>query len=191
MELVVLLVLIIGLTMLADYYIIQSMVLSICIISLSFPFIWSLLKGKWRDYNIEFANHLTHTLPNLKQELALFLLAGLFSNLFVQSNWRTIFIDLLNFMLNDNYILFSISISLIIVLLAIIGVHPIITVTILVTSINPFVFNITNEYYALLLLYSWAVANTVTPTTTVNNILSSILKEPLKKISIYLTVIYL
>ena len=57
----------------------SSIVLMICLVSLSFPLLWCVLKGKGADYFREFKDHLFLGIPRMRKEIVLFLIAGFFS----------------------------------------------------------------------------------------------------------------
>jgi DcuC family C4-dicarboxylate transporter len=53
------------------------------------------------------------------------------------------------------------------------GLHPIVTVKIFVTSIEPQSLGFSPEYFAVLLLASWGIGNTVSPASAVNHLISN------------------
>lgn len=77
------------------------------------------------------------------------------------------------------------SLSLLIVLTAVVGIHPIVVVTIFVTSIKPEMIGFSPELFAVLLLASWGVSNTISPSTAVNNLLANLLKVDVFVLSIH------
>lgn len=161
-----------------------SMVLSICLVALIFPITWCAIKRNLKQYKQEVKNHLTKTLPNLRQEITLFLTAGLFSGAFVNSPWSNAMVEFLNNHFGHSSILMTLVISLVVVSTGIIGLHPIISITIFVTSIDPTFIGLSREYFAMTLLASWGISNTVSPATAVNNLLAISLKSPIMDISL-------
>lgn len=162
-----------------------NMVLSICIVSIFFPLIWCFLRREFKSYLNEMKHYTTKTIPNLRQEMTLFLSAGLFSAIFVQSPLSIIMIDYLNLWFGQSVILMTFALSSIIIITAIIGMHPIILVTILVTSVEPSLIGLSKENFALILLASWGLSNTISPTTAVNNILAKFFNENIMTVSLY------
>jgi hypothetical protein len=58
-----------------------------------------------------------------------------------------------------------------------VGLHPIVLVTIFATGIDPASLGISPLFLALLLLGSWGISNPVSPASAVNNLLSGLLKK--------------
>jgi hypothetical protein len=56
-----------------------------------------------------------------------------------------------------------------------VGLHPIVLVTIFATGIDPASLGISPLFLALLLLGSWGISNPVSPASAVNNLLSGLL----------------
>lgn len=174
-ELFVLLVFSMGLILIIDKFTNISIVLAIAFVSLLFPLIWCLLKGIIRRYKNEVIMHATKTLPNLKTEFTLFLVAGIFSYAFVQSPLNEKSTELLNLFFGQSSLLMAIALSSVIILTGILGLHPVVMLTIFATSIDPEQIGLSSLYFAALLLGSAGIANTISPATAVNNLVSNTL----------------
>ncbi|MEW9672427.1 hypothetical protein [Ammoniphilus sp. 3BR4] len=183
-ELFLLLFLVMGLVLLMEMMISYSMVLIICLVSLIFPLLWCSLSGKGAFWAEEFQQHVYVGIPRMKKEIVLFLIAGFFSGAFVQAELSEHLIGLMNAVFGSFSLGAAIFISLLIVLSAVVGLHPIIMVTILATSIEPELIGFSPEYFAVLLLASWGISNTVSPATAVNNLLAHLLKVDVFELSI-------
>lgn len=66
---------------------------------------------------------------------------------------------------------------------AVAGLHPVVLLTVFVMTIDPAVIGFSSMQFAFLLLGSTAVANTISPSTAVNNLLSKELRIDLFTIS--------
>ncbi|HZG72989.1 MAG TPA: hypothetical protein VEY51_15735 [Chondromyces sp.] len=183
-ELIFLLLITTGLVLAVENFSSFNMVMAIALVSILFPVIWCLVKGNWEGYKQEVKQHLSTTIPNLQQEISLFLMAGLFSASFVHSPWSHQLVSLFSQLFGQSAILMTITLSLIIVAAAISGLHPIVVVTILVTSIDPEQINFSPQYFALTLLGSWSISNVLSPVTAANNLIARNLNQKLIDVSI-------
>lgn len=182
-ELSVLLVLTICVVLIVERISSLGMVLSICITAIFFPLLWCFIKGDKKDYLDEVKTHVFTTLPKMKKEITLFLTAGLFSAAFVSSTWSDLLVNWVNTYFSSSTLLLTLLMTTIIVLTASFGLHPIILVTILVTSISPESIGLSDEYFAVMLLASWGFSNTLSPATAVNNLLAGFLNSSLLDVS--------
>lgn len=160
-----------------------GMVLSISAVAVLFPLIWCFLKGNFKEYVEEVKRHTTNAIPNLQGEFTLFLSAGIFSYVFVRSPLSDKFIHLLNFLFGSSTLLLGIVLSLAMIVAAVIGLHPVVLLTVFVTTLEPAVIGFSPIQFAFLLLGSTAVANTISPSTAVNNVLSKELRVDLFTLS--------
>ncbi|MFS0575644.1 hypothetical protein AB1K83_08420 [Sporosarcina sp. 179-K 3D1 HS] len=160
-----------------------GMVMSISAVSVLFPFVWCLLKGQSRGYVEEVRRHTTSAIPNLQGEFTLFLVAGIFSYVFVRSPLSDQFVNLLHLAFGSSTLLLGIVLSVTMIGAAVAGLHPVVLLTVFVTTIDPAVIGFSPIQFAFLLLGSTAVANTISPSTAVNNLLSKELRVDLFTIS--------
>lgn len=162
----------------------SSMTFIICVLAALFPLLWCLIKGELKLYKREFRNHLFTGIPRMKKEIVLFLIAGFFSGAFVKTGWSTYLVEGLNGAFSSFNIGIAYVMAFLIVLTAMMGLHPIVVVTILVTSIDPLKIGFSHEFFAILLLTSWGISNTVSPATAVNNLLSGLMNVDLFEVSV-------
>ncbi|WP_174732400.1 hypothetical protein [Mesobacillus harenae] len=162
----------------------SSIVLMICIVSLFFPLVWCLVSGKGSAYLYELKQHLFVGIPRMKKEIVLFLIAGFFSGAFVHTDLSSALIEFIQNTFGAFHLGAAYFLSLIVVVTAVIGIHPIVVITIFVTSIKPELIGFSPEYFAILLLGSWGISNTVSPATAVNNLLANLLNVNIIDLSI-------
>lgn len=182
LELLGLLILIVFLVLLVERFTSYGMVFSVCLVSLIFPLFWSVIKGRKRQYFSGLLQHI-HSLPNVQSEITLFLIAGLFSAVFNESSLSNQLVILLNQYASFSTIFLTIFLSLMIIVPSIMGMHPIILISVLATSINPIEIGITKEYFAVILLINWGLSNVVSPATVISNVLSNEMKESVFDVS--------
>jgi hypothetical protein len=154
------------------------MVLITCMAAVLFPLIWCLAKGAYATYRQGLANHVTVTLPALKKEITLFLAAGFFSGSIGTTGFGAsvpVLLELIPLPISLSFSIFTVAL---ITITSMVGLHPIILVTILATGVDPAVVHISPNYFAVLLLGSWSLSNTVSPASAVNNLLAGLYKKP-------------
>lgn len=183
-ELIILIILMMILVLALENFTDFGMVLSICIVSIVFPLVWCFLKGDIKLYRKEGMDHLFGTLPRLRQEITLFLTSGLFSVAYINSPVSDQVIQLLNNYFGFSSVAMTLAILILIISAAIIGMHPIILVTIFATSIDPMQIGLSKEYFAITLLAGWGLSNTISPATAVNNILANSFNKDIMTVSL-------
>lgn len=185
LELAVYLILITGVVLLAEALITSvTMVFMVALASLILPFLWSLGFKRLADYKEGFKSHIYEGLPRIKKEIILFLVAGFFSGAFINANLGSLFVSTIQNIFGSFYIGTAYFICTIIFTAALIGIHPIVFITVLVTSVQPEMIGFSPEYFALLLLFSFGISNTISPSTAVNNLLANLLNEKLINVSL-------
>jgi len=183
-ELVFYLVFITAMVLLLEFLTSSSIVFMICLVSISFPLLWCLLKGKGNVYWREWKDHVFIGIPRVKKEIVLFLIAGFFSGAFVHTDLSGPLVGFIQQVFGSFQLGASLFLAGIVFLTALVGIHPIVPITIFVTSIDPAQIGFSQEYFALLLLGSWGVSNTIAPATAVNNLLANLLNVNLIDVSI-------
>ena len=146
-----------------------STVIVVALISLIFPLVWSAIIGHIRSLVREFkGNYYQITLPKLKNETVLFIGAGMFSSSIMYSQLAGLIPQILTDLGVTSLPLLSIFIVFIALFLAILGVHPIILVTLFGSTIQPSMYNISPTLLALLLTSCWALAAAISPSSASN-----------------------
>lgn len=160
------------------------MVLITCIAAVLLPLSWCWAKGAMATYRQGLANHVTVTLPALKKEMTLFLAAGFFSGSIGATGFGVSVPDLLEMIPIPISLSFSFFTVALITVTSMVGLHPIVLVTILATGIDPAAVHISPNYFAVLLLGSWGLSNTVSPVSAVNNLLAGLFKKPVYEFAV-------
>jgi DcuC family C4-dicarboxylate transporter len=142
------------------------------------------LLRKEKEYAAEIKRHFSFTIPGMRKEISLFLIAGFFSGAIVQADISPFLVHWLLMFSNASPIGITFFITVFMIITAIMGLHPIIFITIFASSIQPQALGLTPEFFALLLLGSWGISNAISPSTAVNNLLSVLCKTDIMTISI-------
>lgn len=153
------------------------MVLITCMAAVLFPLAWCLGKGAMATYRQGLTNHFTVTLPALQKEIALFLAAGFFSGSISATGFGASVPALLDAVPLPISLSFSIAAIALIAATSLIGIHPIVPVTVLATGIDPSAVHISPVYFGVLLLGGWGLSNPISPVSAVNNLLAGILQK--------------
>ncbi len=154
-----------------------QMLLITCLAAVIFPLGWCLAKGAMPTYRQGFANHVEVTLPALKKEIALFLAAGFFSGSIGATGFGESIPKLLAPIPLPIDVTFAVFAVVLIVGTSMIGLHPIVLVTVLANGIDPQSVGLTPLWLAVLLLGSWGASNTVSPASAVNNLLAGLFRK--------------
>lgn len=146
------------------YYMLEiSMIIVVCFLAVIVPSFYALVKREATGFSHYLTSQITGSFWKLKNELAIFIAAGFFGTALSATAFGEIISTLLLQWTLGSVLLFTLLIMLVTVLLALIGIHPIIIIIGIGSSITPAAIGISPEYAALLLLVSWTVATQLSP----------------------------
>lgn len=139
-------------------------VIIVSLASLIFPVIWlgfiRRLQILIRQFKIYFKS-----LPKLKNEIILFMGAGLLATSIDYSHLGNYISLILSFVVGQNALLLAVIIILSILMLSALGIHPIIPVTIIGGTLKAAAYGVTPTYLALILAISWAMGISISPSS--------------------------
>lgn len=168
----------IAVILIMESFIDLPMVLITCMTAVAVPLIWCLFQGQSAIYREGIVNHLQVTLPSLKKEITLFLAAGFFSGSIGATGIGDYLPSLLAFISLPIWLSFASMVVILMIISSLIGLHPIVLVTIFATGIDPSAVHMSANDYAILLLGSWGLSNPISPASAVNNLLAGLFKKP-------------
>lgn len=143
-----------------------QIIIVVAIASLIFPILWLGILTRLPILLREFKGDYFHkSLPNLKNEIILFVGAGLFASSITYSQLGDYVPKILSLFVGNNIILFSIVIMLISLFTAGIGIHPIVTITIIGGTVKASAYGVSPTYMALLLAITWAMGVSISPSS--------------------------
>ncbi|RAP77697.1 hypothetical protein [Paenibacillus montanisoli] len=148
-----------------------------CMAAVAFPMLWCWAKGAWSAYRQGLVHHAAVTLPALKKEITLFLAAGFFSGSVGAAGFGAFVPKLLDPLPLPIDVSFTLFVIVLIVATSMLGLHPIVFVTVLANGIDPLDAHISPIYFAVLLLGSWGISNPISPASAVNNLLAGLFKK--------------
>lgn len=149
-----------------------NMVLIVCIVSVLFPLLWSFFPEHKEVYRSGLTNYFKVNIPVLSKEVVLFLSAGFFASAVSCSGFGRYILTFAQAMAGHGYLVVQLTTLFTVVVLAIIGLHPVVSVSVLATSLAPPAGGLPAEYLAATFLVSWAIANISSPFTAVSMMLA-------------------
>ncbi|HBV88878.1 MAG TPA: C4-dicarboxylate ABC transporter [Desulfosporosinus sp.] len=139
-------------------------VIVVSIASLIFPVLWLGFIGRLKILIKEFWVYF-HGLPKLKNEIVLFMGAGLLATSIDYSHLGNYISFVLSNLVGQNALFLAIVIVLSILMLSALGIHPIIPVTIIGGTVKAAAYGVTPTYLALVLAVSWAMGISISPSS--------------------------
>lgn len=153
-----------------------SMVVLVSVIAIIFPLMWMVSIKKFFEFKREFRIYLMN-IPNMSNEIALFLSSGVFGSV-IQRTQISEWINLIFILVFDYSVIFLvILIYLIIVVMGLIGVHPIIVTPIIAQQIDYISLGINPIIIVITLITGWAISAILSPFDNLNLIVRKIVNE--------------
>lgn len=139
-------------------------ILVVSLAALLFPIIWLAVIKRLPVLFREFKGEYFHTsLPNLKNEIILFVGAGLFATSITYSHLGDYVPLLLSKLVGTNAFYFTVVVIFTSLLLGAMGVHPIVTITVVGGTVEASAFGVSSTYLAMVLAISWAMSICISP----------------------------
>lgn len=161
-----------------------SMIVVVSLTVLIFPFFWSIYLRKLKGFIIGVALYKRKNLLATSNEVVLFLTAGFFGIVMSKTSIGFFLNEGVNYLLDISVLLMIFTTIVFTGFLALIGIHQIITVTSLASSVILSQLDVNPLIFALTLLSAWSVATIVSPITPVNVIVTNLLNRSFKQVAI-------
>jgi|GEM_PF-1726650 len=140
-------------TMMMEHYFSLGLIATVIILTLPFSFLWSLVIGQAGQFGKELKAHVHTQLPKMSDQFLVFLSAG-FLVTAIQTTDHHVLIN--QWVMHLNHFvgphLFLMLLPLIPLLLAFVGMHPALAISLLAESLDPFSLGLTPEQLAIALL---------------------------------------
>ncbi|HEX3012579.1 MAG TPA: C4-dicarboxylate ABC transporter [Syntrophomonadaceae bacterium] len=141
----------------------------VSIFSLCFPLAWmAIIKKLPEMLQAVKEQYYGQSLGKLSNEVVLFIGAGFFATAVGFSHLGDLVPQMLTYLVHNNALGFSCVVISLAIILGILGVHPIITVTVIGSTVHPQAFNLTPTMMAITLSASWALATAASPSSATN-----------------------
>ncbi len=146
-----------------DFILSVNMLTVVCLLAIVLPFIWAICTRVIGAYRRNVLEQVELSFYRLKNEFSVFISAGYFG---MALSYTEIGSFLSNFIYNisqGSVFILSASIVLFAIILAQVGIHPVIIVIGLGSALSPLKFGVNPEYIALILLIAWTTATQMSP----------------------------
>lgn len=132
--------------------------------SIIFPALWLSFLRKLPVLLREFKGDYFHrSLPSLKNEIVLFIGAGLFTASISYSHLGVYVQRVLSVVVGDNALLFTVAVLLASLLFSGVGVHPLVTIVVIGGTVNASAYGVTPIYLATVLTICWGLGVAISP----------------------------
>ncbi|SFE35660.1 TRAP transporter large permease subunit [Alteribacillus iranensis] len=140
-----------------------NMLTVVSILAVVYPLVWSLCIRQFRSYIQEASEYVRTSFPRIYNEIGIFITAGFFGEALSRSkagDWLSHMIWTMSQGMIPLFILFLIGS---VILLALLGIHPVIIILGIGSSLTPEAFGVSSAFMGVLLLCAWTLATQVTP----------------------------
>ncbi|MGO4886357.1 hypothetical protein ACJ2A9_01245 [Anaerobacillus sp. MEB173] len=162
------------------YNLTLDMITIVSLMAVVLPIIWACATKMIRSYIHDVVELVEHSFLRLKNEFAVFISAGYFGMAISQTDIGVQISSLLFTASFGSVYLLTIFIVIIAILLAQIGIHPIIIVTGIGSALSPMKFGVSPEYMALVLLIAWTTSTQISPFSGQVLMASKLMEQPAK-----------
>lgn len=153
-------------------------VIVVSMASLVFPVLWTAFFGKWCDLVKVFTiEYFQESLPKLKNEIVLFVGAGLLATSISYSHLGDLVPKILGWLVGSNVTLFSVVVVFVVLFLSGLGIHPIVSVTLIASTVKPTAFGVSPVFMALLFSSCWALGISISPSAANVIVISGLAEE--------------
>jgi len=180
----------IGLIVLIEYITKGNIITIIILTAIFIPILWGLLTGNIKSVLKEIIR-ISGTFPNFKNETILFLSAGLLASVLSGTTFGGILTPLLVVISDQSYVLFVITILLLIILLTLIGLHQIIVVPLIIIQVPPELVGIDPLVLSFIFILGWSISVVTSPVSLTNLLVSNLLKTRWWEIGFKMNGLYL
>ncbi len=172
----------VGLSFLLDYLLVVSMLTVVSLLAIILPTSWAIATKTITTFTYDVSEQVQHSFFRLKNELAIFISAGFFGKAISETEFGTYISTILFQWSFGSVYLLSFLLVLFAILLAQIGIHPVIIVIGIGSALSPAKFGLSPEYFALLLLVAWTTATQISPFSGQVLMTSRLMNQPPKVI---------
>ncbi|PLR75559.1 hypothetical protein CU633_20485 [Bacillus sp. V3-13] len=152
-----------------------SLIIIVSLIAIVSSFLWSFLLKKKDEMKSELKHYRKNILPNVHNESMMIVTASFFSQMFQLSPFPNYILSIFIFFTNHSQVFVILMILSLIVLFSLLGVHQIVTVTILANSIDPSSIHLSAIIFAVTLTVGWAMGTLLSPVSALNIIGTNLL----------------
>lgn len=171
-KLVLFVILLISSCLLIEAFTHWSMVVIVCLLSVTVPFIFGLFSRKGKKLLPPLNDYKNRTVPMMNNEIMLFMSAGMLAYALKGTSIMNGVSLFLTFLANHSFFLFAMAILLIVFCLTYMGIHQIAAVGVLAMQLDPEELGISSLALALTLLLMWSTTTALSPFSGLNLMVS-------------------
>ncbi|MBU8906464.1 TRAP transporter large permease subunit [Desertibacillus haloalkaliphilus] len=172
LALFILLLLSISLTI--EYVTQWSMIVIVCLLSVTVPVLWGALTNNWKKLIQEVKAYCDKSIPMMSNEIMLFTSAGLFAHAVQGTSFAFLVSNFLTSTANISFLLFALAVMFIVLILTYIGLHQIAVIAALAMQLDAQELGISTLSLAMLLLLAWSISTALSPFSGLNLMVSRI-----------------
>ena len=155
----------------------KSMLLLVSIICIFVPLFWMLIRGNTKIGKEELSRYKSKMVSQ-KMEICLFLSAGLFGNSISKTPIKQFLEQSMQWSASQSIGILFLFIILFVTLMAFVGVHQIIVVPLILTSLNfSELPNLAVSSVAFMCIFTWMLSSSISPLNALNIIISQCVKR--------------
>ncbi|RKD24457.1 hypothetical protein BEP19_08705 [Ammoniphilus oxalaticus] len=149
-----------------------SMLVIVSLVALTFPLVWGLVSRNWVSLKHHLIQFRDDSVPVMNNEIMMYISAGFFG----QALRGTSFGEGINgFMVSlgqRSYVWLALFILVTMVSVTFLGIHQVVTVTVLTTQMDPVLLGTSKEILAMTIMLAWATASILSPVNPINLLVS-------------------
>jgi hypothetical protein len=149
-----------------------SMIVIVCLASVIVPLFYGILSWDWKRMNPLFIDFRDRTVPMLNNEIMLFMGAGMLAFALKGTTIMNGLSKVLIILANQSFLLFAITVMLIVLLATYIGIHQIAAIGSLAMQLSAVEIGISHLSLAMILMVSWAISTALSPFSGLNLMVS-------------------
>ncbi|OUM88887.1 MAG: hypothetical protein BAA01_16410 [Bacillus thermozeamaize] len=162
-ELVIILILLIAITIGIHEWFHLEMTLSVSLVSIFFPVLWTIYLKKWHRLLPGWRLYFRRVLPRIKNEIFLFMNAGFFGGAVVASGYGEVLPQILEGLTGNHPVGLIAWIGLTIILFPIMGIHPLVLPLIYAAVLPHAALPLHLLTITFVILASWSIALSISP----------------------------
>lgn len=144
------------------------------VVAITCPLIIAIIQNKLKQYQAGLKNYFDITLFRVKSEVVLLAAAGFLGGSLEIAGVGNVIPRLIPAWLNDFPFFTIASLILIMIIISMIGIHPVITGSALVSAIDPISIGLPNLIFGLTMLTGWSLGILLSPFSAINLITSGL-----------------
>ncbi|NEU31400.1 hypothetical protein GN156_11560 [bacterium LRH843] len=160
-----------------DYFLETNIVVLISVVAFVYPVIWSICIKKTKAFFGSLTDYKVNVLSRMHNEAILFIAAAFFAEMIKLTSVSQKLMALFVFVSELTPLLVIFITIFLVVLPTVVGIHQILPVSILGTSIAVSSLSVSPEAFGLCLMAGWSLSTVISPVTGLNLTLSSLLNK--------------